>query len=251
LSAPNAHGIVDGRQVGIRITKDEGGSSVTMARERESVNRGCLFTVEGGEGAGKSTVIARWSEYLQSLGLPVITSREPGGIEIAERIRDILLDRSHTRMDGRTEALLYAAARRQHLVEKVIPALERGTTVVCDRFIDSSLAYQGYARGLGIDDVLAINRFAIGETEPDLTLVLDVDPEVGLSRIQTHRSGEVNRLDLESLAFHRKVREGYGILASRFPERIVMIDASRDPDAVFTDVKRITDEFLAKKDRGC
>lgn len=227
------------------MTKDEGGSSVTMARER--VKRGCLFTVEGGEGAGKSTVIARWSEYLQSLGLPVVASREPGGIEIAERIRDILLDRSHTRMDGRTEALLYAAARRQHLVEKVIPALERGTTVVCDRFIDSSLAYQGYARGLGIDDVLAINRFAIGKTEPDLTLVLDVDPEVGLSRIRAHRSGEVNRLDLESLAFHRKVREGYAILAARFPERIVMIDASRDPDAVFADVKRVTDEFLAKK----
>src|SRR5690606_7544904 len=135
-----------------------------------SMKRGYFFSAEGNEGAGKSTIVKIASQYLASKGLEVVTSREPGGIAIAEQIREVILDRRNTKMDGRTEALLYAAARRQHFVEKISPLLQAGKTVICDRFIDSSLAYQGYARGLGIEEVLLINRFAIENVFPDLTL---------------------------------------------------------------------------------
>lgn len=125
------------------------------------MNKGLFITFEGGEGAGKTTVLTKVEQWLKEKGHALLRTREPGGITIAEKIRTVILDIEHTEMDGRTEALLYAAARRQHLVEKVLPALEKGNIVLCDRFIDSSLAYQGYARGLGIDEVLSINEFAI------------------------------------------------------------------------------------------
>lgn len=147
-------------------------------------------------------------------------------------------------MDGRTEALLYAAARRQHYVEKIAPSIEEGHIIICDRFIDSSLAYQGYARGLGIDEVLSINEFAIEKVFPDLTIYLDVDPEVGLKRIHEHGNREINRLDLESLAFHQKVREGYLELLGRFPNRIVKVNANLNVDEVFEGVKQVIDRFL-------
>jgi dTMP kinase len=190
------------------------------------MRRGWFITAEGGEGAGKSSVIVLLKQYLEAAGLEVVVTREPGGIEIAEQIRRVILDPEHSAMDARTEALLYAAARRQHLVEKVMPALQRGSAVLCDRFIDSSLAYQGYARGLGVEEVYEINRFAVGELLPDLTLLFDVEPEIGLERIRQNDAREVNRLDLEKLEFHRRVREGYQMLAERFSERISVIDAS-------------------------
>jgi dTMP kinase len=210
------------------------------------MSKGLFITVEGCEGAGKSSIITLANGYLSDLGHQVITSREPGGIEIAEQIRAVILDKQNTRMDGRTEALLYAAARRQHLVEKIIPALNEGKVVICDRFIDSSLAYQGYARGLGIDEVLSINRFAIDQMLPDLTIYLDVDPETGLKRIHSHEGREINRLDLEALAFHEKVREGYLKLTKLFPERIVTIDANSEMAVVFERVKAEIAEFLEK-----
>ncbi|MFD2611573.1 dTMP kinase [Paenibacillus gansuensis] len=199
------------------------------------MNTGLFITVEGGEGAGKSTVIGRLEAFLHTYGFEVLSTREPGGIDIAEQIRAVILDTRNTAMDGRTEALLYAAARRQHLVEKVIPALRQGKMVICDRFIDSSLAYQGYARGLGMKDVYEINRFATEDMMPDLTLYLDVDPEIGLSRVHANKEREVNRLDLEKLHFHEKVREGYLQLAAQFAERIVTIDANRTPDEIAGD----------------
>lgn len=210
------------------------------------MNKGFFFSAEGNEGAGKSTIVKMAARYLASKGLEVATSREPGGIAIAEQIRAVILDRANTKMDGRTEALLYAAARRQHFIEKIAPLLRQGTTIICDRFIDSSLAYQGYARGLGMEEVLRINRFAIEDRFPDLTLYLDVDPEVGLERIRAHGSREINRLDLESLSFHRKVREGYLKVIEMFPDRIVRIDANEELDAVFEAVKRALDQFLAE-----
>ncbi|MDT9723063.1 dTMP kinase [Paenibacillus sp. ClWae2A] len=188
--------------------------------------RGKFITLEGGEGSGKTTMIGRIGSYFEERGIPYVVTREPGGIEIAEKIRSIILDPLHTAMDARTEALLYAAARSQHLAEKVEPALRAGKAVICDRFVDSSLVYQGYARGLGIENVWAINRFAIGDLMPDVTLYLDIEPEVGLARIDAHDGREVNRLDLENLEFHRKVREGYFLLKEQFPERIRVIDAS-------------------------
>ncbi|WJM08440.1 dTMP kinase [Paenibacillus sp. PK1-4R] len=194
--------------------------------------RGKFITLEGGEGSGKTTMIGRIGSYFEERGIPYVVTREPGGIEIAEKIRSIILDPLHTAMDARTEALLYAAARSQHLAEKVEPALRAGKAVICDRFVDSSLVYQGYARGLGIENVWAINRFAIGDLMPDVTLYLDIEPEVGLARIDAHDGREVNRLDLENMEFHRKVREGYFLLKEQFTERIRVIDASMKQEDV-------------------
>lgn len=149
-------------------------------------------------------------------------------------------------MDARTEALLYAAARSQHLAEVVEPALKDGITVLCDRFVDSSLVYQGYARGLGIEEVWSINRFAIGSRMPDLTFYLDVDPEVGLSRIAANQEREVNRLDLENLAFHQKVREGYQLVIASDPQRIVVLDANRPIHMVEQDIVRTLKERILK-----
>lgn len=199
------------------------------------VNSGIFITLEGPEGAGKTTIAQRIMENLKQEGYLVIYTREPGGVSISEQIRQVLLNKQNTEMDIRTEALLYAAARRQHLVEKVIPALETGTIVLCDRFIDSSLAYQGYARGLGIEEVYKINEFAANGTMPDLTLYFDISPEIGLRRIQQNKEREVNRLDLETLDFHQKVREGYWQLLERFSERIVKINAEQPIELVFQD----------------
>jgi dTMP kinase len=203
-----------------------------------------LITLEGVEGSGKSTLIQYLKELIESIGKRVIVTREPGGIEISEQIRSVILDTENTKMDGRTEALLYAAARRQHLVERIIPALKEGYVVLCDRFIDSSLAYQGYARGLGIDEVLSINEFAIGSFMPNLTLYLDLDPQIGLSRIRKNKGREVNRLDLEEISFHLKVREGYEEVIKRFPDRIVRVDANQELDKVLSDTKQILLEKL-------
>lgn len=196
---------------------------------------GYFITIEGPEGAGKTTAIEQLMKQLQPLGIEVVLTREPGGIEIAEKIREVILNKNHIAMDGRTEALLYAAARRQHLVEKVLPALQQGKVVLCDRFIDSSLAYQGHARGLGIDEVLSINEFAIQDTWPDLTLLFDVAPEIGLQRIAANSGREQNRLDMEKLPFHQKVYEGYQEVMRRYPERIVKIDAANSLDEVVAD----------------
>ena len=203
-----------------------------------------LITLEGVEGSGKSTLIQYLKELIEGIGKRVIVTREPGGIEISEQIRSVILDTENTKMDGRTEALLYAAARRQHLVERIIPALKEGYVVLCDRFIDSSLAYQGYARGLGIDEVLSINEFAIGSFMPNLTLYLDLDPQIGLSRIHKNKGREVNRLDLEEISFHLKVREGYEEVIKRFPDRIVRVDANQELDKVLSDTKQILLEKL-------
>lgn len=200
------------------------------------MEKGLFLTVEGGEGAGKTTLIEGLAGSLRLLGKQVLFTREPGGIPIAEQIRGVVLDKANTAMDARTEALLYAAARRQHLVEKVLPALARGEIVICDRFIDSSLAYQGHARGLGIEEVRAINAFAIGDHLPELTFWLDVSPEAGLGRIHSGDGREINRLDLESLSFHQAVREGYRLLMAAEPNRIVRIDAEQTADRVLNDV---------------
>ncbi len=206
-----------------------------------------LINLEGGEGSGKSTVLNMLAEALTEKGFSVVCTREPGGIDIAEQIREVILNRKNTAMDARTEALLYAAARRQHLVEKIIPALEAGSIVLCDRYIDSSLAYQGYARGLGIEEIFAINKFAIDEYMPDLTLYFDVNPKVGLARIERDLEREVNRLDVESMKFHYKVREGYLLLLSQNPERIRLINAENELPVVFVDALEIAVRFIEER----
>lgn len=189
-----------------------------------------FVTLEGPEGSGKTTVAKVVYDYFKNKGVEAMLTREPGGIPISEKIRDIILDPENSNMDDRTEALLYAASRRQHLSQKVLPALERGELVICDRFIDSSLAYQGYARGLGIDEVLEINQFAIDHHMPDLTLYLDVPFEVGMERIGVR--GYKDRLELAGDDFHYKVFQGYQEVWRRYPERIVRIDATDTPEAI-------------------
>lgn len=212
-----------------------------------NMNNGMFITVEGPEGAGKTTIINMLANRLEAEGYQVLQTREPGGIEIAEQIRGVILDKNNTKMDPRTEALLYAAARRQHLVEKVKPALEKGYVIVCDRFIDSSLAYQGYARGLGIEEVFSINSFAIEGMMPKLTLYFDIEPEAGLERINQHKGREVNRLDLEKLDFHHKVREGYLKLMELYSDRIYKIDASRPVEDVYKQAEAKLKEVLEGK----
>ena len=208
--------------------------------------RRMFITIEGPEGSGKTTVAKRVVETLENQGYKVMYTREPGGVGIAEKIRDIILDVNNTNLDPRSEALLYAASRRQHLVEKVWPNVKEGKLVICDRYLDSSLAYQGYARGLGVEDILNVNMYATEGTFPDLTLLFDLEPEVGLARINANSDREVNRLDLEKLSFHHRVRNGYLSLAKRFPDRFVIIDASKDLEEVAASALKAIKERLNK-----
>ena len=194
-----------------------------------------FITFEGGEGSGKSSVMKLLAERLEQEGYSIVTTREPVGTPIAEEIRNVILDKKNTDMDPRTEALLYAASRRQHLVQKVWPALKEGKLVLCDRFLDSSLAYQGVARHLGVDEILNVNLFATEGKYPDLTLFFDLEPEIGLARIAANAGREVNRLDLEKMDFHKNVRAAFQDLAKRFADRYVVIDASQSFEKVFED----------------
>lgn len=198
-----------------------------------------FISIEGPEGSGKTSVINAVVARLIKEGFPIVFTREPGGTPIAEAIRSVILDKKNTALDARAEALLYAASRRQHLVEKVWPSLKEGKIVLCDRFIDSSLAYQGGGRGLGVDAVLNINLFATEGVFPDLTLLFDIEPEVGLKRINASRKREVNRLDLEKLSFHQQVRSTFLSLAKKEPKRFVIIDASQPFEHVLDEAYRI------------
>lgn len=208
---------------------------------------GLFITFEGPEGAGKTSVLQRINEIYSASTQDILFTREPGGIEIAEKIREVILNKAHTAMHERTEALLYAAARAQHFFEKVEPALAAGTHVICDRFIDSSLAYQGHARGIGVAEVKAINEFAIGERMPDVTIFFDIKPERGLARIQEADEREKNRLDVEGLAFHHRVYEGYQQLITSYPSRIRVVNADQPIDVVVADVLAILNEVIGVK----
>lgn len=205
-------------------------------------NMALFITIEGPEGSGKTTVLKAVVEQL-SKDYDVIATREPGGVKTAEAIRNILLEGDA--MDPLTEALLFAAARREHLVEKVLPALDKGITVICDRFIDSSLAYQGYARKIGVEAIQTINDFAIEGHAPDLTLYLDIPAEVGQARIMQNQRAQ-NRLDKEDEAFHARVIDGYRQLIQNHPERYEVIDATQSIDAVIQDVLTAIKQRLAQ-----
>lgn len=198
------------------------------------MKKGLFITFEGPDGSGKTTVSTAVVEKLQKEGYAVSYTREPGGSEIAEQIRSVILDPKNTAMDPRCEALLYAASRRQHLVEKVLPKLEEGITVISDRFIDSSLAYQGCGRQIGIDEVYSVNNFAVEGRMPDKTIYLDVPAEIGLARIHANRS-VLDRLDQESKDFHERVFEGYQTVISMYSDRMIRIDAAREVQQVIED----------------
>lgn len=190
-----------------------------------------FITFEGPEGSGKTSVIKSVAAMLKEAGHDVLTTREPGGVAIAEQIRHVMLDVDNEAMDAKTEALLFAASRRQHVVEVILPALKQGKIVICDRYVDSSLAYQGVGRGLGIDTVFSLNQFVIGDCMPNLTLFIDVPPTTGLNRVQTN-GRHMDRLDLESLSFHERVYKGYRELIERYQERIKVIDGTQSIDEV-------------------
>lgn len=203
------------------------------------MSKGFLVSLEGPEGAGKTSVLEALIPVLENRGVEVLTTREPGGVLIGEKIREVILDPSHTEMDPKTELLLYIASRRQHLVEKVLPALAAGKLVIMDRFIDSSVAYQGFGRGLDIDAIDWLNEFATDGLKPDLTLYFDIEVEEGLARIAANSDREVNRLDMEGLDLHRKVRRGYLSLLEKETDRIEKIDASLPLEQVIENTQQL------------
>lgn len=198
------------------------------------MRNGLFITMEGPDGSGKSTQIEAIRQYFENRGDTVVITREPGGTNISEKIRGILLDKENSEMDPMAETLLYAAARAQHVAQVIRPALEQGTHVICDRFIDSSIAYQGYGRGLG-DSVAVINAYAVNNTLPDITFFMKLNPEIGKSRID---SDAQDRIEMEKLDFHNRVFYGYEQLELQYPDRIVGIDATRN-------IQDISDEIIA------
>ena len=208
---------------------------------------GILITMEGPDGSGKTTQIALLAKVLAKAGLEVVQTREPGGTPLADRIRALVLDPAHDKMTARTEALLYMAARAQHTAELIRPAMERGAVVISDRYADSTLVYQGVARGLPLDSLIWLNRFATEELTPDLTLLLDGDTDCLAQRVTSR--GNKDRLDNEDPEFHRKVREGFLLLAAQNPERFRVIDADRTVESIQLDIQRCVQEFLQKRGR--
>ena len=205
--------------------------------------KGYFITIEGSDGSGKSTQLKKIISYLEEKQVDLVVTREPGGTDVAEAIRELILDPAYLQMTAKTEMLLYAAARAQHVEEKVLPALQAGKVVLSDRYVDSSIAYQAYGRGLG-DMVAQVNAIATGGLVPDLTIFLDLPPAVGMARKQQEENHELDRLEQEKLEFHQKVYEGYDALCKKEPERICRIDASGTIEEVFGQIKAALDELL-------
>lgn len=203
--------------------------------------KGKFITVEGSDGSGKTTFINSATEYLVKKGYKVITTREPGGTAFSEKVRELLFDSSNE-IDAKTESLLFCVSRRDHIIKKIIPYIEDGYIVICDRFVDSSIAYQSYGRGLNKQDIIDINKYTTDGLEPDLTLYFNVDVEIGLSR--TKGRGENNRMDNESLKFYKDVKRGYDELSNDYKERIKVIDANQDYEKVEKDAFKILEGFL-------
>lgn len=207
------------------------------------MKKALFITIEGPDGSGKTTVSQAVFARLEKEDYRLKLTREPGGSKIAEQIRSIILDPKNMEMDARCEALLYAAARRQHLVDKVIPSLEQGISVISDRFVDSSLAYQGAGRQIGMNEVWSINEFAIESCFPDKTIYLDIDAQTGLDRIQKGRE-YLDRLDQEELSFHERVFEGYQEVLKRFPDRFIKVNAKNQLEEVIEDTYQIMKGLL-------
>ncbi|MDN6900761.1 dTMP kinase [Oenococcus sicerae] len=209
------------------------------------MKKGYFITIEGPDGSGKTSLITRLAPQLKELFADqLVETREPGGVRISEAIRDIVLGSKYPEMNRRTEALLFAAARAQHLVEKIEPALAAGKIVLSDRFVDSSVAYQGGGRALGTTAIRQINDFATNGLQPNLTLLLDLPSEMGLARIMKFRADDVDRLDKDALGFHQKVRQTYLQLAKEFPERIKVIDAQQSPEKIAANALQLIQESL-------
>lgn len=207
-----------------------------------------FVTFEGADGSGKTTQIALLAEFLREKGFSVLTTREPGGTPIGDQIRTCLHDVRNTAMTPEAEILLYSASRAQLVQEVIRPALDTGHIVLCDRYADSTMAYQGYGRGLNRADLAQITRFATGDLKPDLTILLDMEAEAGLQR-RSKGGDEMNRMDLQTAAFYRRVREGYLTMAAAEPQRWLIIDADRAVDEVQCDIRKAVQERLNVSER--
>ena len=205
--------------------------------------KGLFITFEGNDGSGKSSALQAVKQELKELGYDVLYTREPGGSPIAEKIRELILDKANVGMDDRTEALLYAASRREHITKTIIPALNEGKIILCDRFLDSSLAYQGYARELGVENVLNMNQFATEGLFPDLTILVCVHPEIGMLRIKKDER-DMDRLEIEKMTFHTKLYEGYLKVADQYDNRIVAINGEQTKEEVLQAVKDVLYPFI-------
>lgn len=204
-----------------------------------------FITFEGPEGSGKSTQLPKLAQYLESLNLPVVKTREPGGTAIGDQIREVLVSLDNTELHPRTEILLFLAARAQLVEELIIPSLRQNKIILCDRYGDSTLAYQGYGHGLDLETLRAMLEFATGGLKPDLTILLDIDVLTGLKRKKVKE--EWNRLDAFELSFHERVREGYHILAGQEPERWKIVDATQKPEQVQNEIRALVLAALEKK----
>lgn len=247
MSTPSEHQRVDKKGIFSTRIKE---SLPSRQREPKGVkagfSKGYLITFEGIEGSGKSSQMAALAESLEQKGYKVLKTREPGGSKLGERIRKLLLDARHEDMAPKTELFLYLASRAQHLKEVILPALQEAKVVLCDRFSEATLAYQGYGRGLELDKIKTLLRYSTDGRRPDLTLLLDVEARRGLMRIG-HRTSK-DRLDRERIEFFEKVRQGYLRLAEMSPQQIIVIDANRDFDKVAAQIKEIVQGFLEKDD---
>ena len=214
---------------------------------KNALKRGIFITIEGPEGAGKSTQVGLLMEFLNQNGCPAVRTREPGGTLLAEKIREVVKGHAGAeKMHSVTELLLMEAARSQHVREFVLPQLEQGVTVICDRFSDSTIAYQGGARGIRRSDIVFLNDFASAGRKPDLTFLLDLTPEAGFLRAgkRVETAGQYDRFEAEDIMFHRSVRNTFLQLAGEEPQRIKVIDADRSVQEVHLDIIRITNEFI-------
>ncbi|HHU69780.1 MAG TPA: dTMP kinase [Thermoanaerobacterales bacterium] len=204
--------------------------------------KGFFVTIEGPDGSGKTTQIELLTRYLAAKDLDYIVTREPGGTRIGNRIREILLEKDYTEMTAETETLLYAASRAQHVAEVILPALKKGKIVLCDRFIDASMAYQGMGRGIDIECIRKINSIAVMGIMPHLTILLDIPPSIGLKRKKSHK--EIDRIESEELEFHERVREGYLYLAKKEPKRIKVLDGCRDKKVIYSEIVSLVENLL-------
>ena len=208
-----------------------------------------FITLEGVEGSGKSTQLGNIRAFLQERGLTVVVTREPGGTDIGRTVRSILLNPDNREMDALTELFLYEADRAEHVRKIIAPALSAGKTVLCDRFFDATMVYQGYARGLDLEEIRRIHRFILGNLRPDLTILLDLPPEIGLARAwaqidKGNRTGAESRFEKEALDFHRKIRAGYLDIARHESERFCIVDAEQDAAAVRRDIKKAIERLM-------
>jgi dTMP kinase len=208
--------------------------------------KGLFITLEGPDGSGKTTQVSKIAEYLRNSNIDFIHTREPGGTRISDKIRSLILDPDHKEMHDLTEVLLYAASRAQHVHEKIIPALKAGKVVLCDRFVDASLAYQGFGLGVGEEPVLRVNQIATSGLVPDRSYFIDVSPEVGRERMKArYGTGNLDRIEQKDLSYHERVREGFAHIFAKQSDRIVRVNGEQNPDIVFEEIAKDLDILLA------